>query len=139
MREITAAGGLVFRWKGSQWEVLLIRRSDRWDIPKGHLEQGESILCCAAREVSEELGVSLRCVLPASFLTTTVHSYSLENEVIQKETYWFSMVLLGEPPFHPQQEEGITKAEWFSVERATDLVSFSNLKELLMSFKKCLI
>lgn len=136
MRTITAAGGLVFRWNDSQWEVVLIQRYHRWDLPKGHLESQESILACATREVSEELGVPVRQILPSSFIANTRHSYSLENEPVEKETYWFSMILRGELTFHPQQEEGVTKAEWFSLEQAIDLVAFENLRELLVSFKQ---
>ena len=48
---IEAAGGVVVNDCG-QW--LMIRRNGRWDLPKGHLECGERIEECAAREIEEE-------------------------------------------------------------------------------------
>ena len=51
---IEAAGGVVVNDCG-QW--LMIRRNGRWDLPKGHLECGERIEECAAREIEEETGV----------------------------------------------------------------------------------
>ena len=54
---IEAAGGVVVNDCG-QW--LMIRRNGRWDLPKGHLECGERIEECAAREIEEETGVPRR-------------------------------------------------------------------------------
>ena len=54
---IEAAGGVVVNDCG-QW--LMIRRNGRWDLPKGHLECGERIEECAAREIEEETGCPRR-------------------------------------------------------------------------------
>lgn len=47
--------------------VLMVRRGptrawapDRWDVPGGHIEQGEGEHAALVREASEELGVRLR-------------------------------------------------------------------------------
>ncbi len=37
-------------------EFLLMRHHDRWDLPKGHVDKGESELDCACRELLEETG-----------------------------------------------------------------------------------
>lgn len=36
---------------------LLMRHADRWDVPKGHSEPGETPLECALRETEEETGL----------------------------------------------------------------------------------
>jgi 8-oxo-dGTP pyrophosphatase MutT (NUDIX family) len=38
-------------------EFLLMRHHDRWDLPKGHVDNGESELDCAYRELLEETGI----------------------------------------------------------------------------------
>lgn len=51
-----AAGLLLFR--GEPWrEFLLMRHHDRWDLPKGHVEPGESWRDAALRETQEETGI----------------------------------------------------------------------------------
>jgi 8-oxo-dGTP pyrophosphatase MutT (NUDIX family) len=54
------AGGLVFLIGTSQIEYLLVTSNsnpDRWIIPAGHIETGESPEEAALREVAEEAGV----------------------------------------------------------------------------------
>ncbi len=55
---VDAAGGLIYRKNDSEApEVVMIYRWGKWDLPKGKREKNESIADCAAREVSEELGI----------------------------------------------------------------------------------
>ena len=37
---------------------LLLRHPRRWDLPKGHVDEGETDLDCALRELHEETGIS---------------------------------------------------------------------------------
>ena len=76
---IEAAGGVVVNDCG-QW--LMIRRNGRWDLPKGHLECGERIEECAAREIEEETGVRASVVRP---LCDTLHAASCARLVPQAE------------------------------------------------------
>jgi 8-oxo-dGTP pyrophosphatase MutT (NUDIX family) len=64
VREPTA-GGVVFRRdeKGAI-EILLIQDAkDRWTIPKGHIEEGETAQETAKREIGEEAGLTETDVL----------------------------------------------------------------------------
>lgn len=56
-QKITSAGFLLFR-KSPQPSFLLLKRKKRWDIPKGHVEPGESELAGALRELREETGIA---------------------------------------------------------------------------------
>ncbi len=38
-------------------EFLLMRHADRWDLPKGHVDPGETEMQCALRELREETGI----------------------------------------------------------------------------------
>ena len=68
LREPTA-GGVVYRKnpKTKGVEILLIQDAkDRWTVPKGHIEEGESAKETAAREITEETG--LKCLTVMGWL-----------------------------------------------------------------------
>jgi bis(5'-nucleosidyl)-tetraphosphatase len=55
-RIIEAAGMLLFALETPP-KFLLMRHHNRWDLPKGHAEEGEDILTTALRETEEETGI----------------------------------------------------------------------------------
>ena len=57
----TSAGGVVYRIRDGQMEVLLCGRKEPllWCLPKGTPDPGEGIRATAVREVQEETGVSV--------------------------------------------------------------------------------
>jgi bis(5'-nucleosidyl)-tetraphosphatase len=55
--EVRSCGVLVMR-EIPEREFLLLRHPKRWDLPKGHLDPGETDLECALRELCEETGIT---------------------------------------------------------------------------------
>jgi 8-oxo-dGTP pyrophosphatase MutT (NUDIX family) len=125
-----AAGGKVINANN---EVLFIYRFNKWDLPKGKLEKGESISACAVREVEEECGITnLQIVKP---LETTYHIYKEKGKIILKTTYWFLMYSNYDGELTPQLDEGIEqvvfKNENASVEALKN--TYENIKLLFNS------
>lgn len=56
MKKVKSCGVLCFR-KAPELQFLLLKHPRRWDIPKGHIEQNESEMECALRELAEETGI----------------------------------------------------------------------------------
>ena len=122
-----AAGGKVLNKNN---EVLFINRFNKWDLPKGKLEKGETLEECAVREVEEECGIFGLEVLKK--LPTTYHIFKRKGKTILKITYWFLMKSSFEGILKPQIEEGIEKVE-FKNENATNLAlenTYENIKLL---------
>ena len=109
--KILAGGGLVLNEKGG---LLMIYRRGKWDLPKGKLDEGETIEDCAVREVLEETG--LLNVERGELIGITYHEYfdrHLQEEVI-KESHWFAMRAKSDQLLVPQTEEDITEIKWVS-------------------------
>ncbi len=104
---IVAGGGVVYNEEGA---ILMIFRNGFWDLPKGKLDEGESIEECAVREVREETG--LKKVTLSKHLHTSYHTYEMKGKHILKVTEWYEMQAEGHVKLVPQGEEGIEKAEW---------------------------
>ena len=125
---IEAAGGVVYNYKN---QILMILRNNKWDLPKGKMEQNENIKECAIREVQEECGVSALSILNA--LQDTYHTYEINGKKILKRTYWFAMYTDFKGSLAPQTEEGITEVVWVDKDQISEKLnnSFGNIKELL--------
>lgn len=54
--EVFSSGYLVFRL-GRPIQFLLMQHVNRWDLPKGHLDTGETPAQAALRELREETGI----------------------------------------------------------------------------------
>ena len=123
-----AAGGLVVNGDGN---YLFIKRQDKWDIPKGHIEPGEQSRECAVREVMEECGIGdLEIERP---ICTTYHTYYIGNQPILKSTDWYLMRCGNDIKTTPQTEEDITEAVWVKPENIDTLLenSFSSIPEVI--------
>lgn len=134
LERITAAGGVLFRDTTAGPEVLMIFRNGVWDLPKGKLEEGESVEECAVREVAEELGIQEPEI--RSFLCETWHEYSMDGMEYGKTTYWYVMQEKEKTAgrMSPQKEEGITELKWERIDKAIHLVGYDNLRIVLKQF-----
>jgi 8-oxo-dGTP pyrophosphatase MutT (NUDIX family) len=104
---IQAAGGLV---KNEAEETLLIFRRGKWDLPKGKLDEGETLEECAVREVAEETGLqNVQLIAP---LLITYHTYHEGTKFILKESHWYHMQTSGNQLLIPQTEEDIHAIKW---------------------------
>ena len=57
MSDIQSCGFLIYRAE-PDLSFLLLQHPTRWDLPKGHVDAGESELECAIRELHEETGIA---------------------------------------------------------------------------------
>lgn len=104
---VFAAGGAV---ESETEELLLIELRSRWDLPKGHIEAGESEREAALREVEEETAVKAE-IVGNEPLAVTWHAYNTYGSWELKRTSWWRM-RVAKSELKPQREEGITNIEW---------------------------
>lgn len=136
IREYTA-GGLVYRTVGGKKEFLLIKDlKERWSIPKGHVESGETLEQTAIREIGEETGLKSLEIIDK--LDKIHFFYRMEGKLIFMTTFVFlieatdiSEVVIAE------NSEGIIDVKWFSDIEAHDLIEYKDTKTLLeMALRK---
>ena len=122
-----AAGGIVT----NDGRCLMIERKGIPDLPKGHIEAGESPETAAMREVEEETGLGGLEIVRE--LPSTWHVY-LRNEVWElKQTYWYEMQSTSQESAKPQTEEGITAVKWIGKDDTSNFLSqtFRSISEIL--------
>ena len=102
-RQAPAAGGVVI----IDNKFVAIERNGIPDLPKGHIEKGESPEVAALREVEEETGITNLEIIQE--LPATWHCYLLNDQWTIKKTSWYLMKTASGMKNIPQKEEGISK------------------------------
>lgn len=126
--KIVAAGGIVENEEG---KILLQFRRGKWDLPKGKLDEGETIEECAIREVEEETG--LQNIHLGELVGLTHHNYTERGENIDKETHWFGMKVSGPQKLIPQTDEDILELRWVAENELQYYLSntYPNITEII--------
>jgi len=134
--EIKAGCGLVSNLNN---EYLFIYRLNKWDLPKGKLDKGETIKECAKREIEEETGIDKLEIIKK--LSDTFHIYTEKNKNIIKHCYWFLMKTDNNNKPQPQTKENITKAEWFKKETISELMqnTYPSIYNLVLNHFKIIL
>ena len=119
---VIAAGGIVRRMDGRILLVHRLRYND-WSLPKGKLDDGESPLETALREVREETGWTCRVV-------QFVGAFGYEVKSAPKVVLYWLMEPLAEAPVEDTDE--VAAIEWLSPEEAAERLSYPLEKELVV-------
>lgn len=126
-RQAPAAGGVVV----IDNQFVAIERHGIPDLPKGHIEKGETPEVAAVREVEEETGIKDLEIIKE--LPSTWHCYLLDNQWTVKKTSWYLMRTKSGMKNIPQTEEGISKVYLVDKEHVRDFEdrTFASLKTLV--------
>ncbi len=127
----TTAGGVVFRRnKQNEVEILLTQDAkDRWTIPKGHIEQGETPRQTAKREITEETGLKEMRVL--DHLGKTEFRYRRQNSLILMTMHIFLVQALGNSD-KLIKEDWMNGIRWFKFNEALDKIEYEGIEKLIL-------
>ncbi len=124
MDQSTSAGGIIVNSRG---EIILAEQAGpSWSLPKGHVEEGETPLAAALREVREEAGVEdarYQGSLPAYSRTNLFDP----GEMKTIYPFLFSSDTTELHPTDPAHHH----AEWMTVDRAIGLLAHPADRALL--------
>lgn len=130
VREPTA-GGIVFRRnKKGEVEILLIQDAkDRWTIPKGHIEEGETAQQTAVREIGEEAGLTDTEVI--GWLGKIHFRYRRINTLVMMTTQIYLVRAKGDTN-KIQKEEWMNGIKWFKFHDALDKIEYEDIGKLML-------
>jgi ADP-ribose pyrophosphatase YjhB (NUDIX family) len=110
-KHVTCAGCVVYRIVSHGHEILLIKPrhdSEKWGIPKGHVDHDERIIDCAIRETWEETGLACMPEIPLE----PVHTI---NPREYKTVYAYVSRCLGPDEPAPIMKHEVDEVKWWSI------------------------
>ena len=135
MREPTS-GGIIFRFTKDRKdiEILLIQDSkERWTIPKGHIEPGETAKVTARREIEEETGLRNFNVL--TWLGKIHFKYRRMDKLVLMTTQIYLVQALDDNEM-PTGEKWMKGIQWFSFTDALQVIEYEDIEKLMLIAKK---
>lgn len=127
MKQEKSCGCIVMNDKK---QVLLIHHNEgHWDYPKGHIEEGETEIETAIREVKEETNIDV--IVDSKFRYTI--QYSPKEDVIKEVVYFIAQNITNN--IKAQLEE-VQLVEWVDLDEAIERITYNNAKELLEKVRK---
>ena len=125
-----SCGALVYRKYHGNTEILLIKHinSGHWSFPKGHVENDETEVETAVREIKEETGIDV--IIDQSF--REIVTYSPRRDTHKEVVYFIAKAK--NTDFTPQADE-IADIKWVEIARAASVLSFDNDKSIVNKAK----
>ena len=126
-----SCGGIVYRKYHGNTEILLIKHinSGHWSFPKGHVEQGETEVETAMREIKEETGIDVMIDPTFRELVT----YSPKKDTQKVVVYFIAKAKGG--LLVPQENE-IAEVKWVEINLASELLAYDNDRCIVNKAKK---
>lgn len=130
----TSAGGLVV--DADRANAVLIGRLDRhgrllWSLPKGHIEDGETVEQTAMREVKEETGISAQVLQP---LGTIDYWFVAERRRVHKTVHHFILESTGGELSDEDVE--VTEVAWIPLAELETTLAYSDERKLVRKAKE---
>jgi len=135
-----SSGGILFRSEEKDFYVVLTSRHSRrgsviWCLPKGGVEEGESLPETALREVREEGGVSGRIVEKIGQIEYGFRAWE-ENATILKTVHFYLMEYLnGNVNDHDSEVE---EARWVPLYDAPSMLTHNSERGIMEKAIRCL-
>jgi 8-oxo-dGTP pyrophosphatase MutT (NUDIX family) len=115
MRALKSCGVLLFR-ESPRLGFLLLRHSNRLDLPKGHTEEGEDEMATARRELDEETGYGIDDVIIHTHFRHEVTYHApyrrFGGELVEKTLVVFLARLLVQRDPKVTEHQGFQWVDW---------------------------
>jgi len=113
-------------------KVLVLDNGEKV-FPKGHLEEGESLIDCAIRELQEEAGIKVTANECLGEIDR--FSFYFDGEKSQKYIYVYLFSIDKKQEINVNKEEGFVDGQWYDLDNALKILTHDDAKNSLKKAK----
>lgn len=129
MEHMDDGGIIIYKCISGSPVFLFLRRAEGWlDMPKGHIEKGETEMQASIRETFEETGIKVESMDP-DFSYIDTYTFANGNSEIKKSVMFFMSKV------NPAIEVKISKEhvgyEWLGYKEALEKIEFKDEAETI--------
>jgi len=130
-----SAGGVVFRKKNREVQVIIAIRAEGkvWCLPKGIVEQGESIEEAALREVKEETGLVGKIIDKIDKIEYWFY-WKPDDTRYHKFVHFFLMAFVGGDTSKHDSE--LDEVKWLPIDEAMGKLSYKGERHIMERAKQ---
>lgn len=138
-REQVSAGGVACRREpdGVKVALILVGESARWQLPKGHVDAGETTEQAALREVREETGIEAELLGPIETIDYWFQIPSGKGKMrLHKYVHFYLMAYKSGDVRHHDDE--VREARWFEIGQAAEALAFKSERAVVEKARQML-
>ncbi len=134
-----SAGGVAYRTGEQGIEVALVfvrfRGKERWQLPKGIVDEGETPAVTALREIREEAGITTELIAPLEVIEYWYVGHSKGQAVRFHKFVHFYLCEYQSGDISNHDPREILEARWVPIDEAIKRLAFSNEKKMVRQAK----
>ena len=129
-----SAGGVAFRSFEGRLEVALISvgEDNRWQLPKGIIDKGESTEVAARREVREEAGINTEVL---GLIDKIEYWYYDKRDRVRFHKFVHFYLLRYESGDVTDHDDEVNDARWVEIDEAIERLAFDSEKKIVEKAK----
>ena len=132
-----SAGGVAFRKQDGRIDVALISvgEDNRWQLPKGLVDKGESTEDAAIREVREEAGIDTEMVTRIDKVEYW-YFWKENGQRIRYHKFVYFYLLRYKAGDVRDHDHEVNEARWINIDDAIEMLAFDNEKKIIEKAKE---